>query len=313
MSLVETSRGSLERQLEPLVSREISGIAAIDTAIGHESAPDYVAMFQAAKNGKQANVEQMATLVRMLGGTPDERGGIRKAWATTQAEIASRFGTTKTLQAMRAAEAELITLYSAAVGRVDALAKRALRKALGRALVHAHLLTAHIAKRTDSEAEARLLPARLDEYFARDAPRACMRCHLDRPGTLSALERTDPHPYTYLCAACHDEVLAEFPSDLAMQLDRWPREVREAKVLQQGLGRVSRLNALGRVLHPLAGLEPELPIPAADRAIIVPAMTPSPGPAPIERHGVQTIETPEGTEGDYVNRLFSPDRVWTNW
>lgn len=89
--------------------------------------------------------------------------------------------------------------------------------------------------------------------------------------------------------ACHDEVLAEFPPDLAMQLDRRPREVREAKVLQQGLGRVSRLNAQGRVLRPLAGLEPELPTPAAERAVIVPAMTPSPGPAPTERHGVLTI------------------------
>jgi hypothetical protein len=152
MSVAEMSRGSLERQLEPLVSREICGIAAIDTAIAHESAPDYVVMFQAAKTGKQANVEQMATLVRMVGGTPDERGGVRQAWATTQAAIASRFGTTKTLLAMRAAETELITLYSEVLGRVDGLAKRALRKALGRALVHAHLLTAHVAKRTGSEA-----------------------------------------------------------------------------------------------------------------------------------------------------------------
>jgi len=140
-----------------------------------------------------------------------------------------------------------------------------------------------------------------------------MRCHLDRPGTLGALERTDPHPYTYLCAACHDEVVAELPPDLATQLDRWAAEAREAKVLQQGLGRASRLNALGRVLHPLAGLEPELPTPAAERAVIVPAMTPSPGPAPGERHGVLTIPKVGGAEGDYVDRLFSPDRVWPNW
>src|SRR6185295_11261502 len=104
--------------------------------------------------------------------------------------------------------------------------------ALGRALVHTHVLTAHVAKRTGSEAEARLLPAPLDSYFAGDKPRACMRCHLDRPGTVGALERTAPHPYTYLCAACHDEVLAEFPPDLAIQFDRWPGEAREAKVLQ---------------------------------------------------------------------------------
>src|SRR5512138_796953 len=69
---------SLRQELEPLITREISGIATIDTAIAHTSAPDYVVMFQSAKNGKQANVEQMATLVRMHGNSPDETGGMRK-------------------------------------------------------------------------------------------------------------------------------------------------------------------------------------------------------------------------------------------
>jgi hypothetical protein len=180
-------------------------------------------------------------------------------------------------------------------------------------LVHTHLLTAHLAKRTGSATEARLLWVPLDQYFAGAQPRACMRCHLDRAGTSSAVERTDPHPYTYLCAACHDEVLAEFPPDLAMQLHRWPRQAREAKVLQHGLGRVSRLNAVGRVLFPLAGLEPELPTPAAERAAIVPAMTPTPGPAPTEQPGVVTIEKREGPEGDYIDRLFSAPLVWNHW
>ena len=71
MRSTEASRTSLERQLTPLVTREISGIAALDTAIAHESAPDYVVMFQDAKNAKQANVEQMAALIRMQGGTPE--------------------------------------------------------------------------------------------------------------------------------------------------------------------------------------------------------------------------------------------------
>jgi hypothetical protein len=46
MTVAEARRISLQRQLEPLVKREISGIAAIDTAIAHEGAPDYVVMFQ---------------------------------------------------------------------------------------------------------------------------------------------------------------------------------------------------------------------------------------------------------------------------
>ena len=313
MNSTEASRTSLDRQLEPLLAREIAGIAAIDSAMAHESAPDYVVMFQDAKAGKQANVEQMAALIRMLGKTPDETVGVRKALAKTQAHIASRFGTRHTLQAMRAAETELITLYTESVGRVDGLAKRALRKALGRSLVQSHLLTAHIAKRTGSATEAGLLPAPLDKYFAAADPRACMRCHLDRPGAADPLERTDPHPYTYLCAACHDEVLAELPPDLASQVDRWPRELREATVLQHGLGRVSRLNAIGRVLHPLAGLELEAPRPAAERAVIIPAMSPTPGPAQTERPGVQTIDKGEGLEGAYTDQLFDASQVWKHW
>ena len=84
-------------------------------------------------------------------------------------------------------------------------------------------------------------------------------------------------------------------------------------MLQHGLGKVSRLNAIGRVLHPLAGLEPELPTPAAERAVIVPAMTPAPGPAPGERSGVLTIEKADGLEGDDVDQLFSANQVWKHW
>ena len=140
-----------------------------------------------------------------------------------------------------------------------------------------------------------------------------MRCHLDRRGAANALERRDPHPYTYICAACHDEVPDEFAPDLAAQLDRWPPHVREAKVIQHAIGRVSKLNAIGRVLYPLAGLEPELPMPAAERAVVVPAMTPTPGPAPRERRGIVEIDTVEGPEGDYVRQLFSVRQTWRNW
>ena len=313
MTIGEVQQGALARQLEPLIAREIAGIAAIDMAIARESAPDYVVMFQGAKNGKQANVEQLATLIRMQGGAPDERGGLRKTLTKTQAAVTARISTTMTLKAMRLAEIELMTMYSEAVGQADGLTRRALTKALGRTLVHTHLLTAHIAKRTRSQAEARLLPAALADYFAGAKARACMRCHLDRPGASGALERRDPHPYTYICAACHDEVVGEFPPDLAAQIDRWPREVREARVLQHGIGRVSMLNAIGRVLHPLSGLEPELPTPAAERAVIVPAMTPTPGPAPNERRGALTVDKPEGEEGEYVEVLFSVTQVQRNW
>jgi hypothetical protein len=241
------------------------------------------------------------------------RAGVRRTLSRTQAAIASRVSITATLRAMRFAEIELVRLYSEAVSGADGLLKRALRKTLGRALVHAHLLTAHLAKRTASQADARLLPAPLDDYFAGDEARACMRCHLDRPGGAGAVERRDPHPYTYICAACHDEVLAEFAPDLAVQIDRWPRAVREAKVIQHAIGHVSKLNAIGRVLHPLAGLEPELPTPASERAVIVPPLTPTPGPAPGERSGALAVDVGDGLEGEYVKELFSARQVWRTW
>jgi len=83
--------------------------------------------------------------------------------------------------------------------------------------------------------------------------------------------------------------------------------------MQHAVGRVSKLNAIGRVLHPLAGLEPELPTPAAERALIVPPMTPTPGPATGERPGALAIEIEGGPEAEYVKRLFSADRVWPTW
>jgi hypothetical protein len=304
---------SVRQQLRPLITRELAGIAAIDTAIAHETAPDYVVMFHDAKNGKQANIEQLATLLRMHGGTPDEGASLRKALTTSKAAVASRFSTKVVLRSMRHAEVDLVTRYTDAVATADGLVKRALTKALGRALVQAHVLTAHIAKRTANQADARLLPLPLDEYFAGSEPRACMRCHLDRPGRTGALERTDPHPYTYVCAACHDDVLGEFSVDLAEQMEHWSRELREAKVLQRALGRVSKLNAIGRALHPLSGLEPDLPTPAAERAVIVPAMTPTPGPADGERPGVLNVETTNDAEAAYVEELFAVRGVWRHW
>jgi len=303
---------SLQRELGALITREIAGIAAIDAAIPHAS-PDYVVMFQGAKNGKQANVEQLATIVRIQGDAPDENGGVRKALTRSQAAITARVSTTMMLRTMRLAEIELVNRYSETISRAHGVMLRALAKVLARAMVHAHLLTAHLAMRTGSKTDPRVLLAPLTDYFARGEARACMRCHLDRPGVAHALERRDPHPYTYICGACHDDVLGEFPPDLAVQMDAWPREVREAKVMQHAIGRVSKLNAIGRVLYPLAGLAPDLPTPAAERAVVVPAMTPTPGPAPGERSGVVTIDYDEGPEGDYVRALLAVRETWQNW
>ena len=305
---------ALEELLGPLLTREIAAIAAIDTAIAAEKHPDYVIMYQGTKNGKQANVEQMATLIRRRGGVPPEHGGLRKYVLKTQSAIAERVaGTTATLQAMRAAEVSLLKRYTEAIKQVEGLGRPALRKALGRTLVHCHILTAHIAKRTGTARETESLPQPLDQYFAGPSAKACMRCHLDRPGALPALERGDPHPYTYICAGCHVEVRAEYPPDLASQMDRWPRRVQEARVLQHAMGRPSVLNAINTVLYPLSGLAAETPVRAEEQAVLVPALEPPPTPAADETPAVVAVEPRTAGEAAYVAELFDYRSVRASW
>jgi hypothetical protein len=308
------SNAPLDDLLAPLLAREIAGIAAIDAALAAEQSPDYVVMYQGTKAGKQANVEQMATLIRRRGGVPPEHGGLRKHVLKVQSAITERVaGTTATLHAMRVAEVGLLRMYTESVGQVHGLAKAALRKALGRTLVHCHLLTAHIAKRTGTARETDSLPHPLARYFAGGAAKACMRCHLDRPGALKALERSDPHPYTYICAGCHVEVRAEFPPDLASQIDRWPQRVQEARVLQHAIGRPSVLNALHTVLYPLSGLAAERPVRAEENAVHVPALEPPPSPAADERRAVVAAEPRTPGEAAYVAQLFDFRSVRASW
>jgi hypothetical protein len=222
-------------------------------------------------------------------------------------------GTTATLRAIRVAELQLLKSYTDAIELAEGLANRALRKALGRTLVLCHLLTAHIAKRTGNRREADVLPEPLARYFAGPEAKACMRCHLDRPGAWPALERRDPPPYTYVCAGCHAEVRGEFPPDLALQIDRWPARVQEARVLQHAIGRPSVLNAVHKVLHPLSGLAEGLPAPAAEKAIDMPAVASAPCPRPDERPAVLTAEPHSEGEASYVRALFDYRTVCSSW
>jgi hypothetical protein len=305
---------SIERLLAPLITREMAAIAAIDAAIAAEQYPDYVVMYHGTKMGKQANVEQMATLIRRGGGVPPSDGGVRKYILKAQSSIAERVGgTTATLRAMRVAELRILTLYTDTLEQVDGLAKDALRKALGRTLVHCHLLTAHIAKRTGDGRDAKGLPQPLDHYFAGPTAKACMRCHLDRPGAQPALERGDPHPYTYVCAGCHVDVRGEFPPDLASQIDRWPQHVRHARVLQHAIGRPSILNAIHTVLYPLSGLSAEVPVRAEKHAEMLPALEPPPAPSPDEARSVVTVDPRTAGEAEYVAKLFDYRTVRSSW
>src|SRR5204862_3464981 len=125
---------------------------------------------------------------------------------------------------------------------------------------------AHLAKRSGDPREAARLPLPLERYFAGADVKACMRCHLDRPGTNPPLERVDPHPYTYVCAGCHDDALADWAEDLRAQIWRWPAEARATRMIQHALGRGSILHAADTVLKELSGLKPDAPAPAAEKA-----------------------------------------------
>jgi hypothetical protein len=304
----------VERRLAPLITREIAAIAAIDAAITAEKYPDYAVMYHATKTGKQANVEQMATLIRRRGRIPPEHGGFRRYVLTAQSAIAERIvGTTATLQAMRVDELSLLRRYTETIAQVEGLTRDALRKALGRTLVHCHLLTAHIAKRTGIGSETESLPQPLDRYFAGSTAKACMRCHLDRAGALPALERGDPHPYTYICAGCHVDVRAEFPQDIISQIDRWPASVRQARVVQHAIGRPSMLNAIYTVLYPLSGLTAERPARAEEKAMCVPPLEPPPAPAVDEARAVLAVEPRTDGEAAYVAKLFDYKTVREFW
>jgi hypothetical protein len=304
----------VERLFSPLIVHEIAAIAGINTAIGAETHPDYVVLYHGAKTGKQANVEQMTTVIRRRGGIPPEHGGLRKYVLQSQAAVVERVaGTTATLQAMRAGEVTLLKLYTEAIAQVEGIARTALRKALGRTLVHCHVLTAHIAKRTGATRDVNSLPQPLDRYFAGQTAKACMRCHLDRPGSLPALERVDPHPYTYVCAGCHVDVRGEFPPDLAAQIDRWPQHVQHARVLQHATSRPSMLNAIHTVLYPLSGLAAEVPVRSGEKAVMVPPPEPPPTPAADEPRTVLTAEPRTAAEAAYVAELFDFRSVRARW
>ncbi|HEV7921184.1 MAG TPA: hypothetical protein VGR02_10395, partial [Thermoanaerobaculia bacterium] len=220
--------------LNPLIYRELATIGAIDSVMPRESNPGYVMLMRATKLGKQASIEQLAAMIRFAGAQPVESAAPVEAMLKLQSVLARRIGTTPVLRAMRVAEAEIVRAYGDVYDRLDGIFQKGLEKCWRRALKHLAVLTAHIAIRgAKPELEEMLrLPMPLDQYFANGEDRVCFRCLLDRPGGLPPLERTDPHPYTYLCAACHQEVLADFPPDLLDAVRRWTEDEREAHVIE---------------------------------------------------------------------------------
>ena len=309
-----TAPSTLER-LHTLAELEVAAVGGIDGAVARQKHPDYATLYHDAKDGHQANIGQLRTLLGMRGGKATlGSGGVLGAALRVQTELLQAVSTEATLRTLRLAEERLQDAYEALLGEVgdDVPARRALTKGLHRVQNHWHLLTAHIARRSGDPDEAARLPHPLNEYFAGAEAHACLRCHLDRPGVAKVLER--PDPYTYVCAACHDEVAASFPPDLREQMPRWPEAVREDRVVERALGRPSKLTARKRVIARLAGRMPE---PVREEA--PPLREPLPrlgghhalSPVPVRRDLALEDATP--AERAYTELLFDPSALRAHW
>jgi hypothetical protein len=277
--------------LNPILYRELASIGALDSAISREDKPGFVELFLAAKYGKQASVGQMMSILRAEGETPVVSGGVVEAVLKMQTVVAEWMGTIPTLTAMRLVETDIVAHYERAYDELDGTYKKAIEKAMHRAKKRVMILDAQLANR---------------------GGKACMRCHLDRPGQLAALERTDPEPYQYICSACHEEVLAEFPPDIAEKSGQWTRRELENKVLEKAISRSSKLTVESTVLCKLADLAPDMPKPPMPykNAIDVTggSVTATQPPAEVEIPPCKSLD-----ERLYTELLFDYESVRRNW
>lgn len=301
--------------LNPLIAREIATIGAIDTVMPRERHPGYVILMRATKIGKQASIEQLASMIRVAGVQPAESAGPIEAMLKLQSAMARRIGTTPVVRAMRLAEMEIVSAYADAYDHLDGIFQRGLQKCWHRAQKHVAVLSAHIAIRSgrpELEEELRL-PVPLDRYFAHGEDRVCFRCLFDRPGKFPAIERTDPHPYHYLCSACHEEVLGDFPADVLDAARRWTGEERDARVLEHALSRPSKLKAEMLVLAKMSDVAPDMPAPPIPYKTAVDASPKRRAPAQ-PRPRVELGRMAESAlEQAYSDALFDYDSVRRNW
>jgi hypothetical protein len=72
-------------------------------------------------------------------------------------------------------------------------------------------------------------------------------------------------------------------------------------------------NAICTVLHPLSGLAPETPVRAEEKAVLVPALEPSPGPEADETPAVLAVERRSAGETAYIAKLFDYRSVRGSW
>jgi hypothetical protein len=301
-----------EQPLAACVKEEIAAIGGIDTAIRAEEDSGYVALLRDAKSEKQAAVEQLSTLLRMREQVPPESAFLLERVKKAQALVE---GVNRSLAfaVFRDAESRLIERYrELGDSETEDFAKKVLSKVLERAVKRWHILTAHLAILAGDAAMAKSLPRPLAQYFVSSRPRVCMRCLFDRPGERKALHRTAPRPETYVCAACHDEVVTAFPPDLRVSLDRHSAEARQARVIEKALGKPQRVIASRTVLSALSGLPVQTP-PRSERAFVESTPPRLWAVDPKEAESVIPRQTESPTESAYREALFDPDAVSRSW
>ena len=311
--LLSGDPGTIASIIAPLVKLEIASIGAIMAAAPREEDAGYVMLFHETKTGKQANVEQMNTLLRLTGADQVESGGLTEPVLRLQTLALQKASTTAMLQAMRLVEETLVARYGAAAHQLDGFEREAMMKVRARATKHWMILIAHVAQRKEGDSShLELLPLPLSSYFATEDDRVCMRCLLDRPGERAPLERERPR--TYVCAACHDEVLSDFPPDLQESVMALPAVLRENRVIEKALGRPQKTKAIMEVHAMLAGLAPEIPPTAKDkRGESAPARVAHPrASAPASDIAIAR----DGAESDelaYTDLLFDFRSVRRSW
>ena len=228
----------------PPLARELTIIAGLSAAEDAGSQPPIRTLFTAIKNAHQVAHGQLAALARLEG-------------TSTVARVVPVAAEPMTLPRLLAAEQQFADDYAQARDFAEGLHRDVLARLTDRAEQRVCLLLAHVVKLTRDEDLAAELPLPLSRYFAAKEHRACLRCLLDRPGTLPAMTRTDPE--AFVCAACHDEVMQSLPPDLAAVAKGWPAPVREARVVQRALSHSSKQTARDTVHTVIAGQAPRRP------------------------------------------------------
>ena len=306
---------TLADALSPLIRTEIASIGAIESLGPREADPGYTILFHDAKQGKQANVEHMNTLLRIAGKTQVETGGMLEPILHLQSLALQRANLTLLLSAMRIVEESLVARYRELLPSLHGLARKSMDHVFARATKHWLVLLAHIAQRREGNShEADTLPFPLSAYFATENDRVCMRCLFDRPGEHPGLEKQNP--YTYICAACHDEAIVEFPPDLHAHMSEWSADAHRDRVIHKALGRPMKLVAIDEVQSALAGLLPRVPVPASKK------MDDSPPARQSRRHSMATqppadlvLERHDSASDEqaYTDLLFDFRSVRLNW